>query len=167
LSRAIAMMQAGIFLSHPPIVTSPSNPWHPATVSIESAMTSLDTSEYFIPSVPIEIPSEMVMVLKITAFPPAASAPPAASRASLSICMLHGVTMLHVEAIPICDFLKSRLVNPTACSIARLGARSTPSTTMAECSRFVIGLETGPRPVLRFGGSAGIRVCQPMGLQPN
>ena len=41
------------------------------TVSIESAMTSRDTSEYFIPSLPIEMPSEMVMVLKTIALPPA------------------------------------------------------------------------------------------------
>ena len=105
--RVIAMMQAGIFLSQPPMATKPSKPWHPTTVSIESAMTSLETSEYFIPSVPIEIPSEMVIVLKIVALPPAASIPRAASRASWSMCILHGVTMLHVEATPICGLLKS------------------------------------------------------------
>jgi hypothetical protein len=38
-------------------------------------MTSRETSEYFMPSVPIEMPSEMVMVLKITPLPPAASTP--------------------------------------------------------------------------------------------
>jgi hypothetical protein len=43
-----------------------------------------------------------------------------------------GVTILHVEAIPICGFWKSSFVNPTACSIARLGARSMPSTTLDE-----------------------------------
>jgi len=47
----------------------------PTTVSIESAITSRDTSEYFIPSVPIEMPSEMVMVLKTIALPPALFAP--------------------------------------------------------------------------------------------
>ena len=36
-------------------------------------MTSRETSEYFMPSVPIEMPSEMVMVLKMSALPPAAS----------------------------------------------------------------------------------------------
>ena len=53
----------------------------------------------------------------------------AAASASLSMCMLHGVTMLQVEAMPICGFLKSSLLKPTACSMARLGARSMPSTT--------------------------------------
>ena len=39
------MTQPGMFLSQPPIVTRPSNPSAAATVSIESAMTSRDTSE--------------------------------------------------------------------------------------------------------------------------
>ncbi len=66
------------------------------------------------PSVPIEMPSEMVMVLKMIALPPAASTPLAASRASLSMCMLHGVTLLQVEAMPICGFAKSSRLKPTA-----------------------------------------------------
>src|SRR6266850_3092949 len=49
--------------------------------------------------------------------------------------MLHGVTMLQVDATPICDFEKSSGVNPTACSIARLAARSGPSTTIEEKAR--------------------------------
>ena len=31
-------------------------------------MTSLETKEYFMPSVPIEIPSDIVIVLNITGF---------------------------------------------------------------------------------------------------
>lgn len=45
------------------------------------------------------------------------------------MCMLQGVTMLQVEAIPTWFFLKSSRVKPTAWSIARLAARSIPSTT--------------------------------------
>jgi hypothetical protein len=59
---------------------------------MESAITSRDTSEYFMPSVPIEMPSDTVIVLKMTAFAPAALAPAAARRASSSMCTLHGVT---------------------------------------------------------------------------
>ena len=106
---------------------------HPATVSIESAMTSRETSEYFIPSVPMEMPSEIVMVLKMIDLPPASSAPRAEARASLSMCMLQGVTMLQVEAMPIWGLAKSASVKPTACSMARLAARSTPSVTAEEC----------------------------------
>ena len=63
-------------------------------------MTSLETKEYFIPSEPIEIPSEIVMVLKITPFPPALLTPFSASLAKSLICILHGVTIDQVEAIP-------------------------------------------------------------------
>src|ERR1041384_5658390 len=117
-----------MFLSQPPPATMPSKPSQPATVSIESAITSRDTSEYFIPSVPIEMPSEMVIVPKMTALPPASLTPTDASTASLAMCMLHGVTMLQVEAMPIWDFWKSSFEKPTACNIARLAARSAPST---------------------------------------
>jgi len=132
LSLAKAIMQPGMFLSQPPIATTPSKPSQPVTVSIESAITSRDTREYFIPSEPIDMPSEIVMVLKITPLPPAASAPAAAFSANLLICILHGVTMLQVDAIPICGFLKSSSLKPTARNMARLGARSVPSTTTEE-----------------------------------
>ena len=52
------------------------------------------------------MPSETVMVLNTTLFAPAASAPFAASSASVSMCMLQGVVMLQVEAMPICGFKK-------------------------------------------------------------
>ena len=76
-------------------------------------MTSRETSEYFIPSLPIEMPSEIVIVLKIIALPPASLAPASASSASLSMCMLHGVTWPHVEAMPMSGFLKSSGLKPT------------------------------------------------------
>jgi hypothetical protein len=74
----MAITQPGMFLSQPPMATTPSKPWQPTTVSMESAMTSRETREYFMPSVPMEMPSEMVMVLKMTALPPAALTPAAA-----------------------------------------------------------------------------------------
>ncbi len=40
------------------------------------------------------------------------------------MCMLHGGTILQVEAIPTWLFLKSLSLNPTARSMARLAARS-------------------------------------------
>ena len=67
-----------MFLSQPPIATSASSPSAPITVSIESAITSRDTSEYFMPSVPIEIASDTVMVLKMIGLPPAPDTPSAA-----------------------------------------------------------------------------------------
>ena len=44
-SRASAIRQPGMFLSQPPMATTPSKPCAPETVSIESAITSRDTSE--------------------------------------------------------------------------------------------------------------------------
>src|SRR2546426_12308722 len=108
----MAMSAPGMFLSHPPTATNPSMPMQPTTVSMESAMTSRETSEYFIPSVPIEMPSETVMVSKMMALPPASLAPDSAMRASWSRCMLHGVTMLQVEAMPMRGLEKSSGLKP-------------------------------------------------------
>src|SRR5260370_24796080 len=109
----MAMSDPGMFLSHPPMATKPSIPSQPTTVSMESAMTSRETSEYFMPSVPMDMPSETVMVLKIMDLPPAALAPASASRASWSRRMLHGVTMLQAEAMPIRGLEKSSGLKPT------------------------------------------------------
>src|SRR5436190_24066745 len=49
--------------------------------------------------------------------------------------MLQGVTMLQHEAMPISGLEKSSGLNPTGYSIARLGARSGPSSTMLEWAR--------------------------------
>src|SRR5579885_1639961 len=87
------------------------------------------------PGVPIEMPSETVMVLNRTLLPPAPSAPAAAWRAISAMCILHGVTLAHVEAMPICGRLKAAPVNPTARSMAREGACLTPSTTRREYCR--------------------------------
>src|SRR4029450_5683851 len=57
--------------------------------------------------------------------------------ASASMCTLHGVTWLHVEHTPTCDFAKSARVKPTACNMARPGARSGPSNTSDECGLFM------------------------------
>ena len=61
----MAIMPPGIFLSQPPMTITPSMRAALQTVSMESAMTSRETREYFIPSVPIEIPSLTVIVPKI------------------------------------------------------------------------------------------------------
>jgi hypothetical protein len=80
----------------------------------------------------MEMPSDTVMVLKVIALAPAASAPPAARRASSSMCILQGVKLLHVDAMPTCGLSKSPSTKPTARSMARLGVCFTPSTTWRE-----------------------------------
>ena len=92
--RAIAIIAPGMFLSHPPTATRPSMHCALATVSIESAITSRDTSEYFIPSVPIEMPSLTVMVPNIWGITPAALRAASARRASPSRPRLQGVMVL-------------------------------------------------------------------------
>ncbi len=64
------IMPPGMFLSQPPITTTPSIHWPCTQVSTQSAITSRDTSEYFMPSVPIDMPSEMVGVPKICGLAP-------------------------------------------------------------------------------------------------
>ena len=54
--------------------------------------------------------------------------------------MLHGVTIDQVEATPTTGFRKSASEKPTARSMARLGARSGPSTTVDECWRVWSGV---------------------------
>ena len=70
--RAMASMAPGMFLSQPPIASKPSMLWALQAVSIESAITSRLTREYFIPSVPIEMPSLTVIVPNIWGMAPAA-----------------------------------------------------------------------------------------------
>ena len=81
------------------------------------------------PGEPIEMPSLMVMVLKVIAFAAASSAPIAAASASSLMCTLHGVRLLQVEAMPTWGLEKSASVNPTAWSMALAAAFSSPSTT--------------------------------------
>ena len=91
LVRAKAIMPPGIFLSQPPITTTPSCQSPLTQTSILSAITSRDTREYFIPSVPIPMPSETVGVPNICAFAPASSKALTAASANFCKPLLHGV----------------------------------------------------------------------------
>ena len=65
------------------------------------------------------------------------------------MCMLQGVTMLQVEAMPIWGLAKSASLNPAARSIARLGACSTPSVTMREYLRKSLSVMVFPQIPIR------------------
>ena len=69
--RAIAITPAGMFLSQPPATSTPSMHWPLTEVSIASAMTSRETSEYFMPSVPMPMPSVTVGMPKTWGIAPA------------------------------------------------------------------------------------------------
>ena len=105
--RAMAISAPGMFLSHPPTASTPSTHCALHTVSIESAITSRETREYFIPSVPMEMPSLTVIVPKVWGMPPAArTAASARSARSLSLA-LQGVIVLCAFAMPMIGFVKS------------------------------------------------------------
>ena len=74
---------------------------------MQSEMTSRLTSEYFMPSVPMAMPSEMVGVPKTWALPPASSMPAIAASASFCRPELQGVMVLWPLATPTMGFLKS------------------------------------------------------------
>ena len=101
------IMPPGMFLSQPPITSTPSIHWPPTQVSMQSEMTSRDTSEYFMPSVPIAMPSLMVGVPKICGLAPAALMPSTAASASFCRPELQGVMVECPLAMPIIGLEKS------------------------------------------------------------
>ena len=116
-----------MFLSQPPTATTPSMHWPLTATSIESAMTSRDTSEYFMPSVPMPMPS--VTVGK----PNTCGMAPASLRAAITrstrgwMPALQGFIVEWPFATPTMGFSKSPSLKPTARNIARLGERATPA----------------------------------------
>jgi hypothetical protein len=76
------MAAPGMVLSQPTSATTPSKRWPRPTSSMESAMTSRETREAFIPSVPMVTPSEMATVLHSMGVPPAARTPSFTSSAT-------------------------------------------------------------------------------------
>ena len=105
------------------------------------------------------MPSDTVMVLNSTPLPPAAFAPASASFASSLMCMLQGVRFAQVEAIPICGFLKSASLKPTARNIARDGVCFGPSTTRRDQRRgsFLVSVARGFEDRLRVMTASKIK----------
>jgi hypothetical protein len=124
--RAIAIMPPGMFLSQPPTTSAPSMAWPLTEVSIASAITSRDTSEYFIASVPMPMPSVMVGTPNICGLAPERSSAAIARSTSGWMPALHGFSVEWPLATPTMGLSKSPSLKPTARSIARLGARATP-----------------------------------------
>ena len=118
-----------MFLSQAATTISPSMLSANVTVSIESAMTSRLTSEAFIPSVPIEMPSLTVIVPNWNGTALAAQSPSFTRAASRSRCTLHGVTSLAKLPTATNGLSMSSSRSPTARSIERAGARFGPSLT--------------------------------------
>ena len=75
LTLAAAIKSPGTFLSQLGTITSASNWWAMAIHSVESAMRSLVTREYFIPTCPIAMPSHTAIAGNTTGVPPAMATP--------------------------------------------------------------------------------------------
>ena len=117
------------------MATRPSSRSACITSSTESAITSRLTSEARMPSWPMAMASDTVMVLKVSGTAPASRTPALAAMASLSRWMLQGVTSFQDDATPTWGRSKSSSVKPTARSIDRAGARSRPAVTSVERGR--------------------------------
>jgi len=74
---------------------------------MQSEMTSRLTRLYFMPSVPMDMPSEIVGVPKTWALPPASSMPSMAASASFCRPELQGVMVLWPLATPTIGLAKS------------------------------------------------------------
>src|SRR2546425_5465318 len=130
-SRARAMAAAGMVLSQPTIMTNASKEWPRATSSMESAITSRLTSDARIPSVPIETPSEMAMVLNSMGVPPAARTPAFTRSASWRWVKLQGMVSIQLWPTPMMGLARSSRLNPMARNMARAPARAGPSVMTA------------------------------------
>src|SRR5579864_2488749 len=126
LMRAIAIIAPGMFLSQPPTQITPSIIWPFTEVSMASAITSREMSEYFMPSVPMPMPSVTVGTPKVCGIAPAAFTAATALSTSGWMPALQGFMVEWPLATPTMAFSKSPSPKPTARSMARLGERASP-----------------------------------------
>ena len=92
--RASAIIAPGMFLSQPPTQSTPSMHCPITATSIASAITSRETSEYFIPSVPMPMPSVTVGKPKTWGFASADLSAAIARSTKGWIPALHGFMVL-------------------------------------------------------------------------
>src|SRR5258708_2310766 len=87
-------------------------------------------SEPFMPSVPIVMPSEILMVLNSSGVQPDFLMPSRTLAARRRRWKLHGPISVQVLAMPIIGLFKSSSVRPMAFNIERAPARSGPSSSV-------------------------------------
>src|SRR2546423_4688035 len=102
LTRPIAISTPGMFLSQPGSEMFASYHCPCITVSIESAIRSLDCRLYRIPVVPIEMASETPIVLNCIGASPACETPSLTTLESFMRCMLQGFPLYQTDDIPTC-----------------------------------------------------------------
>ncbi|MPM76159.1 hypothetical protein SDC9_123155 [bioreactor metagenome] len=122
LTLAAAINSPGTFLSQLGTITRPSKQWAIAIASVESAIRSLVTREYFIPSCPMAIPSHTAIAGNTTGVPPAIATPNLTASTILSRFMCPGTISLYELTIPINGLFISSFVCPKALKRERCGA---------------------------------------------
>ena len=161
--RASAISAAGTVLSQPTRQTSASKSCAWVISSIESAITSRETSDARMPGVPCDWLSETAIVLNGSGTPPASATPAQTWRDSSSWLRLQGIVPVHVEQTPTIG-PSSRVGSiPSARKCARAPARSGAAASPARARRRSASWSTqarirGPMSVVRLGllSTAGI-----------
>src|SRR2546428_1193244 len=150
LIRAIAIIAPGMFLSQPPMQMTPSMSCPFTAVSIESAITSRETSEYFMPSVPMPMPSVTVGKPNTCGMAPAAFTAALALSTSGWMPALQGFMVEWPLATPTIAFSKSPSPKPTARNIARFGERAAPWVMVLLLQLSAMGKTPNAENQLRF-----------------
>ena len=78
-------------------------------------MTSRETSDVFMPEVPIVMPSEMAIVLNSIGVPPASRMPSLTLAASARRPKLQGIVSVQVEATPMIGLARASASKPMPC----------------------------------------------------
>ncbi len=92
--RIVAINMPGVILSQFGMHTMPSKQWPLTMVSTQSAMSSREGREYFMPPWPIAMPSSTPMVLKMNGTPPASRTIRLTSRPTSFKCAWPGMQSL-------------------------------------------------------------------------
>src|SRR6516164_3148087 len=137
LQRIIPIITPGSVLSQPPkpISASYARPW--TTASIESAISSRENSENFIPSWFMLMPSETDTVVNSRGVPPASAMPSFAASTWKSCVILQGVCSPFILTTPTIGFASAASSKPIARMKARWGARSRPSVVTRDRNFFI------------------------------
>ena len=104
---------------------------------MESAIRSLVTREYFIPTCPIAIPSHTAIAGNTTGTPPASATPSFTAFTILSIFICPGTISLYELTIPTIGFFNSSAVNPNALKRLRAGACCIPLLALSLIILFI------------------------------
>ena len=137
---AAAIRRPGTFLSQLGIITRASNWCASAIHSVESAIKSLVTREYLIPTCPMAIPSQTAIAGKTTGIPPASATPSLTASTILSIFICPGTISLYELTIPTIGFFISSAVKPSALNKLLAGACFIPALALSLFIYYILSI---------------------------